>query len=485
MTVSLVVGAVAVVAFFFTVPNGQPGSDGFGVTGGIVAENSPDPVRAQKEQEGPPDSSLTAEGQPVDPPDSSQTAEEEPVDPPDSFQLAEDALRQAAEAHTKAFQAGDLDGYLKIFDHGNAGLLRKQTNTFNNLRKLPLGKAAFEVQDGKGLTKDSFGNWITFSFEVTLEHQFEGIDLRPVDEWYRWTVVKADENAPPTVTKVAGITGTYAGSYPAPWDSWADMSAVTTEHTVVLTHSDQADLGARVAPLAEEAAVADLDFWARNGDPGTPVPARFMIVLAKRRDEQGHLFRHETPKFYEAGVSISMPSSSAADGYFGGSRIVVDSTPWHFGDADEGVDAVREIFRHEIAHSLLAPLASEAFAESGEKWVIEGFAEYIEHHGQSLGDNGRTPETRAYVRGEGDRPFEGRIPDNDSWELNGLVGENYQLSGLAIQMIAERYGERKAVEFVLAHYRGAGSDQALTEVLGIGRQDFERQWAEYVRAAFA
>ncbi|MEV6985913.1 hypothetical protein AB0M95_32265 [Sphaerisporangium sp. NPDC051017] len=104
---------------------------------------------------------------------------------------------------------------------------------------------------------------------------------------------------------------------------------------------------------------------------------------------------------------------------------------------------------------------------------------------QSLGDNGRTPETRAYVRGGGDRPFEGRIPDNASWDLHGLIGVNYQLSHLAIQVIAERYGEQKMVAFVLAHYRGQGADAALTEVLGIERQDFERQWAEYVRAKFA
>ncbi|RCG29814.1 hypothetical protein DQ384_19820 [Sphaerisporangium album] len=468
MSASLAVGLVAVLALVFVVMRGQPDAGGPGNAGGVGAIGSPDSVVLTEERPGGP-----------------------PESTPDSFQVAEDELRRAVEAHNRAFQAGDLGGYLKIFDQGDAELLEQQTNTFDNLRKLPFEEAAFEVQQGEGLAKDAFGNWISFSFDVTLEHRFDGVDLRPVAEWYRWTVAKAGENAPPTVTAVTGTPATSGDSetdsYPAPWDSWPDISVVTTEHTVVLTRSAQADMGARVAPLAEQAAVADLDFWARNGDTGTPVPARYMIVLAKGEDEQGNLFRRSKRQATEAGISISMLSSSPEEGswYVGGSRIVTNSNAWYFGDVDGGVDELRELFHHEIAHSLLAPLEHGASLSSLDKWVVEGFAEYVATHGQSLDEDGQTPETRAYVRGERDRPFEGRIPDNASWDLHGLVGVNYQLSHLAMQMIAERYGEQKAVAFVLAHYRGKTADAALTEVLGIGREDFERQWAEYVRAKFA
>ncbi|WP_248964059.1 hypothetical protein [Sphaerisporangium perillae] len=401
----------------------------------------------------------------------------------DTIAVTEAELKKAVLEHGNAYQTGDLKGYLKIFDQKNAALVKAQTRTFANLRKLPLQSASFEILKQQGLAQDNFGRQVSFSLDVAFVHQFAGIDLRPVAEWYRWTVTKASKDAPLVVTKVGGAPAAFGEDktvfYPAPWDSWPDISVTKTLHTIVLAPPAQAARARQIAPVAERAAAEDLDFWAKNGDGSAEVPAGFVVALAKGRAQLGHLFR-TVEKVTESGVSIGMPTfgGSGDKVKIGGSRIVVDTASPFFDDAK----GVREIFRHEMAHSVMAPLDNGEFEVlGGDNWIIEGFAEFMAHRGESLNANGRTPQTRAYVRGQLDQPFTGKIPDNLSWDAEGLTSVNYQLGHLAIQLIAERYGEERMTAFVAAYYRDKKADTALQDVLGVSRQEFERQWAQYVR----
>ncbi|WP_214415967.1 hypothetical protein [Sphaerisporangium fuscum] len=407
---------------------------------------------------------------------------------PNTVKVTQEELKQAVEAHSKAFAAGDLKGYLRIFDQKNSRLIKEQSRTFQNLRKMPLDTADFAILDQQGLAQNNFGKGVTFSLDVAFVHRFAGIDLRPVPEWYRWTVTKAGRGAPLVVTKVGGAPSPLGDSrtvfYPAPWDLWPDVSVTKTRHTIVLAAPSQAAEARKLAATAEEAAAGDLDFWAENGDKTAEVPTGFVVALVRGKSQLGHLFRTAKGKVTESGISIGMPTfrGSGDQVKIGGSRVVVDTTSQFF----EDTAGAKEIFRHEIAHSLVATLDSGDFDLLGqEHWIVEGFAEYVAHRGQGVEADRRTPETRAYVQGRLAQKFQGRIPDNLSWDLDGLTSVNYQLGHLAIQMIAEKYGEAKMVGFVAAHYRGKKADAAFREVLGVGEQEFERKWAQYVRGKLA
>ncbi|MGV9776501.1 hypothetical protein [Streptosporangium sp. NPDC003464] len=402
---------------------------------------------------------------------------------PNSVVVTKKDLQALLRGHTEALNAGDLKAYTAIFESKTAGLIQQQTRVFNNLRKLPLTQMSYQTLQQQGRTQDSFGRGVTFTLDVAFVHQFEGVDLRPVSEWYRWTITKSGVDAPLRVTKVGGAPAPLGESktvyYPGPWDIWPSVAVVKTERAIVLAHPSMAAQAERIAPIAERAAVNDLNFVAENGQRGEAVPKGFVIALAKGKGQLGNLFRQT--KATEAGVSIPMPtwSGSPTGVKIGASRVVMDVTSSFF-DTSEGI---AEIFRHEFAHSAMASLDSGKFDLLGlDNWVVEGFAEYVANRGSAISANIRYDEGRAYLAGQLPEPFRGRIPNNISWDVQGMTGVNYLLGHLAMRLIEERYGERKLVDFVAAHYRGDESAAALQKVLGVSEAQFQRQWADYVRA---
>ncbi|MFI6795796.1 hypothetical protein [Streptosporangium canum] len=408
---------------------------------------------------------------------------EELASDPNSVLVTKQDLQKLLQGHSEALNAGDLKAYTGIFDRKNAALVQQQTRIFNNLRKLPITQMSYQTLQQQGRTQDSFGRGLTFTLDVAFVHQFEEIDLRPVSEWYRWTITKSGADAPLTVTKVGGAPAPLGESktvyYPGPWDIWPDVSVVRTDHTVVLAHPAMAAQAARLAPVAEKAAVNDLRFLSANGAQSAALPKGFVVALVKGKAQLGNLFRKE--KATEAGVSIGMPTwSRAADEVkVGASRVVMDVGSSFF----ETAEGSGEIFRHEFAHSAVAGLDSGKFSLIGlDNWVVEGFAEYVANRGGAVTGNIRYDEGRAYLAGRLPQRFDGRIPDNASWDIPGMTSVNYLMGHLAMRLIAEEYGERKLVEFVSAHYRGDTSDEALRKVLGAGEAQFQRQWAAYVRA---
>ncbi|WP_066950513.1 hypothetical protein [Microtetraspora fusca] len=413
---------------------------------------------------------------------------------PSTVVVKDEEITALVEQHSKALAAGDAAAFTSIFDKKNAALVRDQTRVLANLRKMPFSEMSYKVLVGRdGRVEDSFGRGVKFTQDVAFVHRFAGIDLRPVSEWYRWTIEKASADAPLVVTKVGGASppilsgeGSKTVFYPGPWDIWPDVTVVKAGGNVILTRSQDAALAQRAASAVAGAAAADLAYWKRNGDPDAQVPAGFVVALVKGKAQLGNLFRKTQAN--EAGVSIGMPSWGAAGDpvKIGGTRVVMDTTSQFFDDAE----GISEISRHELAHSLIAGLDSAEFSLFGKaNWIVEGFAEYVANRDGPMGRNRRLPEGRAYLAGQLDvaRPFDGTLPDNVFWDSKGMTSVNYLMGHLAMRYIAERYGDQKLVAGVVAAYRAHGDDSeaALFQELGVKKTDFERQWAGYVRRVLA
>ncbi|MGW4475487.1 hypothetical protein ACWENQ_37960 [Nonomuraea sp. NPDC004354] len=393
-------------------------------------------------------------------------------------------------SHGAALTAGDAKAFTSIFDPGNAALVRGQARLFANLRKMPLSEMSYQTLRRNGRAEDSFGRGVTFTQDVAFVHRFTRIDLKPVSEWYRWTIKKASADAPLVVTKVGGapppITGGEGSKtvyYPGPWDIWPGVAVVKAGPSLVLARPEDAGLARRIAPTVAQATADDLGYWRRNGPPDATVPSGFVVALTKGQAQLGNLFRKE--KAHEAGVSIPMLSWRPGDDVkIGGSRIVLDTTSPFFSDTA----GIKEVSQHEIAHSLVASLDSAEMSLFGKpNWIVEGFADYVATRHQSVAQVRRYPDGRAYVAGRMARPFDGRLPDNVFWDYKNMVNTNYFMGNLAMRFIATKFGERKLAEGVVAAYRAKGdeSEAALFEVLGVSKAEFERQWAAYVRRQLA
>ncbi|MFD0784619.1 hypothetical protein ACFQZ8_11950 [Micromonospora azadirachtae] len=403
--------------------------------------------------------------------------------------VSQQELRDLLKEHNEALAGKDLAAFLAPFDTTDKNLVASQTRLFKNLGKLPLSVSHYETLDQQGRTSDSLGRAVTFDLDVQFVHQFDGFDLAPVVEWYRWSIRRESKGAP---LKITAVTGAPLGGssdsktyyYPGPWDTWSDIHVERTEHVLMMAEPKHATEAKRYAPIAEAAAARNLDAWADGGATGD-VPKGFVISLARGKKQLGELYQIAVEKPTEAGFSMPIPSvDPRQSGYtIGGSRVVVDLSSSFFRSGN--TQGPREIFRHELAHSLVSSLEKPgegiaASLRSGlETWTVEGFAEYLAHRGERLTESSRTGRAREFVRGG----WDGKLPENFDWAIpTSRESFHYWLGHAAMTYLAEKYGEQRLFEFVVASYRGAKPDDACRKVLGVSFSQFEAGWAGYVRS---
>ncbi|WP_431874152.1 hypothetical protein [Micromonospora marina] len=395
-------------------------------------------------------------------------------------------LTALLDRHSKALAAKDLDGYLAAFDPARTELIAGQTRLFRNLAKLPLSVARYETIEKQGRVSDAFGQGVTFQLDVSFVHRFDGFDLAPVAEWYRWTIVRAGKDAPIRVVAVTGAPAAGNGDsktvyYPGPWDRWQEIHVERTPHALIITDAARAGLARRYAPAVDRSVTDNLAVWRANAPP-EPMADKAVVTLAAGKDEMTSLYRIGTEKATEAGFSVGMVAAERKDGKatIGGTRIVVDTSDRYFTRSGGDNDA-RMVLRHEIAHSLMTLRTDLAAVDEFSKldeWVVEGFAEYVAFHGRPLSASDRAAPARRLVR-DG---WNGRLPGNGEWDDPDRLGFHYWLGHAAMNHLAEKHGEPKLFRFVEAVYGGAPADRAARDVLGVSLDEFEAGWAAYVRA---
>ncbi|PZG01629.1 hypothetical protein C1J01_47920 [Nonomuraea aridisoli] len=408
---------------------------------------------------------------------------------PESVVVTDAEIDDLLTRHSEGLARGDAERFLSIFDPADKQLLQQQRRVFENLRKVPLSEAGYRILRRSGRSEDSFGRGVTFTQDVSFIHRFADIDLRPVSEWYRWTLEKKSADAPLRVTAVGGAPPPIARSssktvyYPGPWDIWPDITVVKAGSGIVLARPEHAALARRVAPIVEQATAHHSAYWKQYGDRQDLVPQGYLVALVSGKEQLGKLFR--TAEATEAGVSIGMPNAAtgADDVIVGSTRVVLDTASTFFSSDDK----IGTLTRHELAHSLVSALdrsSGLSFFGGRPHWIDEGFAEYLANKHLPVRSSLRYDHGRAYLAGQLSRPFTGELPNNDIWATGDLGDAHYFMGELIMRFTADRYGDRRLVQAVTAALQQDDDDQAepaFYDVLGVDRADFERQWAAYVR----
>lgn len=402
--------------------------------------------------------------------------------------LSTDEINTLLNGRTNALKSGDEDEFLKPFV-GAAKV--KQRKIFENLRKVPFVESKYTVLKQTGDGSDEWGSDVKLTLDVAFVHQIKGVDVRPVSEWYRWTVEKESDSAAPRISEVGGSPGASAMAnavyYPAPWDLYDDMYVKRQAHTITISAKKNAAAAGRFAPIIEVSAEQDLGLWGAKTSSVPNAPEGFLVVLEPDRKTYAKLYNNNGADVgWDAGQSVPMPAFNAGTSSdkdqleYGGARIKMDTSAGQF-TSSAWRRGVGEISRHEIAHALVQPQDPGAYGQdektSIRAWVVEGFAEYVSYRfDKSLG----VAQVRQDMAGE---KFDGKLPGQDFESSYNSVGANYSLSYLANRFIAEKGGEAALFEFVVDHYRKPTNlDQQLQKAVGMNESEFQSAWAQYVRS---
>ncbi|MFC4530667.1 hypothetical protein [Sphaerisporangium dianthi] len=400
-----------------------------------------------------------------------------------SVTITQEEITALLDEHGRALTGRDEKAFTAPF----AGAAKASQRTlFKNLLKIPFQTTSFKVISSGGRASDTFGRGATINVDVAFVHQIKGVDVRPVAEWYRWTVEKKPKGRP-TVTKVSGSPNAYGESkfvfYPGPWDVYSDMHVEKRPHVLITTHAKNAAIARRTADVFERAAADDLNAWRRYGPrDGVTLPG-FLIALEPDRKVYNTLFRvalKNDPN--EAGFALAMYTftDDLDDGLpIGGARIAIDTTASRAG-LPGGLPYARDVARHEIAHAMVDPLQKPRSSLSSRPatWVVEGFADYMAGRGLPR----RQQDALDAVRG---RPFDGHLPlDFSFYADDGRArAANYALGTLAMRFMAAKWGDKAVMSLVAAHYAEPGRlHKQIEQATGLSFEAFERQWAAYVRS---
>lgn len=139
-----------------------------------------------------------------------------------------------------------------------------------------------------------------------------------------------------------------------------------------------------------------------------------------------------------------------------------------------GARGAQIVMSHEAAH-----VATDAAISTMPTWLLEGFADYVALAHVDLPVETTASQILAQVRRRG--PPE-QLPGESEFESQSRhLGASYEAAWLACRLIAERYGERRLIEFYEQADRDGGTDAAFREVLGTSQQELTAAWRDELR----
>lgn len=139
-----------------------------------------------------------------------------------------------------------------------------------------------------------------------------------------------------------------------------------------------------------------------------------------------------------------------------------------------GEQGAQIVMSHEAAH-----VATDAAISTMPTWLLEGFADYVALAHVDLPVEVTASQVLAQVRRNGPPD---RLPSEADFESeNKQLGASYEAAWLACRLLAERYGERRLIEFYERADRDGGVDDAFREVLGSTQRQLTAAWRDELR----
>lgn len=378
--------------------------------------------------------------------------------------VRDQALRSLLERRAKAVHDKDRAAFLADVDGHDTAFVRRQTQEFDNLTKLPLAEFRYQLQE-----TSSYGDLVPPAVRsrfdevvravgVTILYRIDGIDSEPVAA--PWVPVFGAAAGRWRLAAVAGDARLPTGTNGQAWDA-GPIAIARSARVVLVLSADDAGRAAEMLDMAEDGldhvAAVRRGAWAGK-----------VLITAVQDAKLFTTYFGQSPDRIDSFAAIAVPYYAGIPDWgakrtYAATRIVFN--PHEFGaDPEE----LAHDLTHEFAHAAMGPVTSD----DTPLWVVEGYAEYVAFKPRDISGSYARRSLEGFPTGS-------QPPGADFY----ADGRNYVLGWLACRMIAQRYGEAKLTalyEYFTTHSR---VDEALRQVLGVEQSAFDAQYVSYVEKA--
>ncbi|GGN60082.1 hypothetical protein GCM10010112_15930 [Actinoplanes lobatus] len=350
-------------------------------------------------------------------------------------------IKEVFDAQAKALVAGDERGWLAPLDPALHGRFRM---LYRNLRTLEVSHARIDFLFREyGESQVSVGVELGYCLSaVECPSWASGAGFGPPKMFYTLSMARRDGSYIATTAEKSPLLNHLE---PAPWQS-ADLRFLRGSRVIVAAPATLAKQLPRVLRLAEKAAAVADRFAAATGTP----PKRYRVYLADNKAWKTW-YGGEKRKWV-AGYHKSLNQT--------GSDLVLNA-----GKVLDSDRQLRETIQHEMGHAVTL-LPTVDWADDDEDWLVEGIAEYIGSAPAKAPNTGSASVLRRSFARRG-APKSIALPALTEKSDDLTVDTLYAHSHMAAACLADRYGERKLLDFAYRVLRdGKGVDVASRAAFG-------------------
>ncbi|NEA36262.1 hypothetical protein G3I17_32110 [Streptomyces sp. SID13031] len=276
--------------------------------------------------------------------------------------LAEQKMLAGIDATLKgraaALVAGKLSQFLAFSDVKNAKLVQRDTQLFENLRKLGVRQVGYvRVPTFSPEQRPKLGPTAR-ALRIRMLVQITGIDSAPrvtqlghtfALRGDRWVVVDNDD-----------VESADRSDSREPWEL-GPIEVARGRGVLVVSSPGEAENGRRLVKEAE-AAVPAVRAATKRAQAGILV-----VAMADRKSWDASQITGGHPAGAVAIPNFTPTNADASEFKVTGSRVVINPTYRKTAD--------RFLLAHEFTHAAMSPLG-----EGAPIWLVEGYAEYVERH---------------------------------------------------------------------------------------------------------
>ncbi|MET7421327.1 hypothetical protein [Dactylosporangium sp. NPDC005555] len=364
-----------------------------------------------------------------------------PKTPPTSV---DGKVKQALTDQGAALLKGDAAGFVAAVDPSAGALREELTRRFDSLRQLQVKVWEPTVLDAVKVAGDNTADVIVYVRYCYVVDTCDPMNLETKTKWN----VTADG------VKLLEF-GVAEDLGPRPWER-SELRVAVGKRVIMATTPKYASRLTTMLNAAEKAAELSDRYskWA-------PPPSRYVVYLAGP-DEWSTWYgiRQES---WVAGFALPL-TADATEIVLNANRVDVKET--------------LDVLRHEFTHVVTLSKVARAYDQTW--WLVEGIAEYVRVQGIG-GKFDDVATVRKYVQ-SGRWANEIAMDDPPEGTSSADVSGRYGVAYLAVNRMAERFGEAKMLEFFdLTARQGEPLDTAATKVYGVSWDNVSTDCVKYVR----